>query len=71
VSGSGSARTVQILDEPFKLNRQLRATWDSGTFKLSVFLEDLVPVDVAANNVNNSVAVEIQNHVYDYTIGIG
>lgn len=71
ISGSSTARTVQILDEPFQLNRKLRATWTIGTETLEVFLRDLVPADVAANNVNNSLMVEIQNHGYEYGAGLG
>lgn len=71
ISGSGTARTVQILEEPFQLNRKLRASWNVGTETVEVFLQDLVPVDVVANNNNNSLVVEIQNHGYDYDAGLG
>jgi hypothetical protein len=71
VSGSGTARTVQILNESYQLNRKLRATWTIGTETVDVFLTDLVPTDVAANNSNNSLFVEVQNDGFNYSGGLG
>lgn len=63
VSGSGGARTVNVLGTTYAQLRQFRYVWDSGTGTLEVYLQDLAgPTDVAATAIQNSLLINAQSN---------